>query len=594
MNVIGFSGLHDSVPFKKRMFPNLSPREYRIVQGFDSAAALVTSDGVAAAAAEERFTREKATGSFPVNAIQYCLRASKLKIDAIDYFAHGFDYEPYRSFYRETELAARQFSEVYSRETQLRYLDEHFGGFHLNDKFIQVQHHLAHAASAFYLSGFDESLILVADGMGEQCSTTIALGVDNKINILTQTKTLHSLGLLYGVFTLYLGFAFGLDEYKVMGLAPYGDSRRYFDKLMKLVNLKEDGTYAIPVLFENHTDEEKETYRATMNTLSDMFGPPRSPGGEITKRDMDLAAALQAVLQTCLIHILRHYKKETGQSNLCMAGGVALNCTANGVIKRSRMFKNMFIQPAAGDDGTALGAALFVQRAHDSNLHLEKMALPLWGPSYSNDEIEAALRSEPRCEGRRYDSFPKLVGDVVRLIAAGRIVGWFQGRMEFGPRALGDRSILADPRDPGMRDRVNELIKKREWFRPFAPAVTQEAAASVFEIDDAGDLVYTYMLLVTQLKAAYRSRLPAITHVDGSARVQVVKEEDNPRFWALIREFGEATGVPVLLNTSFNVRGQPIVCTPTEAIETFLSARLDALVIGDHLITAKGVNGGGA
>lgn len=587
VTVIGFSGLHDSIPFKKRMFPNLSPREYRIAQGFDSAAALVTGDGVVAAAAEERFTRQKTTGSFPVNAIRYCLRASNLDPDAIDYVAHGFDYEPYKSFFMKSDFTARQFGEVYSRETQLRYLDEHFGDFGWGDKLIQVQHHLAHAASAFYLSGFEESLILVADGMGEQCSTTIAVGAENKITILTQTRTLHSLGLLYGVFTLFLGFAFGLDEYKVMGLAPYGNPRRYFDRLMSLVNLKEDGTYAIPLLFANETDEEKETYRVTMRTLSEMFGPPRRPDAEITQDNMDLAAALQSVLQACLMHILRHFRRETGQRNLCMAGGVALNCTANGMIKRSKMFKNMFIQPAAGDDGTALGAALYIQRAHGPNPRLKKMTLPLWGPAFSNDDIKDVLQNDRRCKSRLHHSYSGLVREVVRLIAAGRIVAWFQGRMEFGPRALGDRSILADPRDAGMRDRVNELIKKREWFRPFAPAVTEEAAERFFHIDDTSDSVYTYMLLVAQVKAAYRDKLPAITHVDGSARVQVVKEKDNPRFWALISEFGEATGIPVLLNTSFNVRGQPIVCTPAEAIETFLSAKLDALVIGDYLVTAE-------
>lgn len=587
MNIIGISGLHNSISFKKKAFPNLSARQYRVAQGFDSAAALVTTEGIQAAVAEERFTREKATGAFPVNAIKYCLQAANLTPNAIDYIAHGFCYEPFKSFYQNSDLMQQQFAEVYSRDAQLCCLQEHLDSYNWAEKFVQVPHHLAHAASAFYLSGFEESLILVTDGMGEQHSATIAVGKANQIKIIKQFPALHSLGILYGVFTFYLGFYFGLDEYKVMGLAPYGNSRRYFNQVMNLINLKEDGTYTIPILFQNQTEEEKETYSGTLKILTDIFGLPREPEAEITQHHRDIAASLQSALQASLMHVLRHFKKETGQSNLCLAGGVALNCTANGVIKRSRMFKNMFIQPAAGDDGTALGAALYIQRLHEPNLSFKKMALPLWGSSYETEEIEQVLKGNEECKSVFFSSFDNLAREIAQRLVQGQIVAWFQGRMEFGPRALGNRSILADPRDAEMRSRINKLVKKREGFRPFAPAVTVEAASQFFEIDKGDESSYAYMLLVTQVRAAYREKLPAITHVDGSARVQAVSKEDNPRFWTLLNEFNRVSGIPVLLNTSFNVRGQPIVCNPTEAVETFLFANLDVLVMGNYLVFRK-------
>ncbi len=588
MNIIGISGLHDSMAFKRRHFPNLLPRQYRIVFGHDSAAALVTSDGIKAAAAEERFSREKGTDSFPVNAISYCLRTAGLKPDDIDYLAHGWSFEPYRSFHeRRGDLSMEQFEAVFSKDAQLRWIQEYLPSWDWADKLVQIPHHLAHAASTFYVSGFKESLILIADGMGEQHSTTIAVGQENKIKVIRQVPALHSLGILYGVFTMYLGFDFNFDEYKVMGLAPYGNPGRYIKKVMELIHFKDDGTFTNPVLFNNHTQEEKETFSGTLQTLTDMFGPPRDTEAEITQTHMDIAAALQSAVQGSLLRILRHFKQETGQSNLCMAGGVALNCTANGVIKRSRLFKNLFIQPASGDDGTALGAALFVQRQHEPNLQPKKMEQPLWGPSFESDEIREVLDQRQDCEYVYFPSYDGLVAEVAKRISEKQIVAWFQGRMEFGPRALGSRSILADPRDPEMRDRINALVKKREWFRPFAPAVTVEAASQYFEINEGDDAAYSFMLLVTQVREDYRKLLPAITHVDGSARVQTVSKEGNYRFWTLLNEFGRVSGIPLLLNTSFNVKGQPIVCTPTEAVDTFIFAKLDVLAIDNYLVIRK-------
>lgn len=585
MNVLGISGLNNSVSFKQRMFPDLPRVCYRIAQGFDAAAALVTARGIEAAAAEERFTREKTTGAFPVSAIGYCLDAAGLKPENVDFLVHNFNYQPYADAYGETEYTQRQYQEVYSREAQLACIKEHFPGTGWEDRFIQVPHHITHAASTFFVSGLEESLILVSDGMGEHHSMTVALGRGNDIEILKQIPSINSLGILYSVFTMYLGFIFNMDEYKVMGLAPYGNPRRYLDKMMKLINLKDDGTYTISELFRNETDLEKETYSATLAILSDMFGPPREAESGISQQHMDIAAALQTALQNALLHTLRHFKKETGQQNLCTAGGVALNCSANGVLRRSRLFKNMFVQPASGDDGSALGAALYVKHKRDPGASNNRMTVPLWGPAFTDEQITRAVELAKDCVVNRYEKIEELTAESARRLVDGQIIGWFQGRMEFGPRALGNRSILADPRPDDMRERINALIKKRELFRPFAPAVIDEAATRYFEIDEGEQRSYAHMLFVTRVRKAYREQMPAITHVDGSARVQTVNQKDNPRFWKLIKTFEDLSGLPVVLNTSFNVRGQPIVCTPKEAIDTFTTANLDAVIIGNYLLT---------
>jgi len=586
MNVIGFSGMHQSVSFKKSMFPDLSAREYRIAQGFDSAAALVVNAEIIAAAAEERFTREKTTGLFPVHAIRYCLDEGHLTPSQVDYIAHGFAYEPFKEYFGEDDYMRRQYVEVYGPDVQRRNLETWFPHTGLAEKLVPVNHHLAHAASVFYPSGFAESLILISDGMGEIHSMTVAVGQGKDITVLRHVPALHSLGILYGVFTMYLGFYFGVDEYKVMGLAPYGNQRKYYNQIAELVRLREDGTYTIPILASNRTQLEKETHRGILRDLADRFGPPREPGSEFTPHHKDIAAALQAVVQTTQMHVLRHFRQETGMENLCMAGGVALNCSANGIIKRSRQFKRMFIQPASGDDGVALGAALYAQRLHNPIFTPQRMSAPLWGPSFSRDVIGDILSTRKDCVARQVEGVTSLCREVAGELNEGKIVGWFQGRMEYGPRALGSRSILADPRDPSMRDKINALVKKREGFRPFAPIVSKEAASKYFEIQNGEEDIYAHMLLVTQVRAPYRDKLPAITHVDGSARVQTVAKETYPRLWELLRAFEELTGVPILLNTSFNVKGQPMICTPAEALDTFLFARLDLLVLEEFLVSA--------
>jgi carbamoyltransferase len=587
MNIIGYSGFHNTVRFKEREFPDLDSRHYRIGQGFDSAAALIRDGEVVAAAAEERFTGDKGTGAFPIHAIRYCLEAGKLKAEEIDYVAHGFSYEPFKSFFNQEEFYRKQYEEVYSPAVQKTLFEQHFASGRWSEKYVPVLHHLAHAASAFYPSGFGEALILVSDGMGEVHSMMVAVGQGKDIKVLKQIPALHSLGTLYGVFTLYLGFYMGLDEYKVMGLAPYGDPRRHYNQIIEMVNLKDDGTYTIPIFAQDRTLAERETHAGVLKALEEQFGPARRPDSEITQDHMDIAAALQAVLQTCQIHVLRHFKKETSQSNLCLAGGVALNCSANGVIRRSRLFEKVFVQPAAGDDGTAIGAALHTDRRYNARFSPRRISVPLWGPEFDESEIQQALSERHDCAHVRFKSFEELSEDIAARIDKGAIVAWFQGRMEFGPRALGSRSILADPRDPTMRDRINALVKKREAFRPFAPVVTAEAASRFFEIERGDEETFAHMLFVTPVRPQFREQLPAITHVDGSARAQTVTQEQNPRLWQLLIEFEKRTGLPVLLNTSFNVKGQPIVCTPQEALETFIFAKLDVLVMGNYVISPK-------
>jgi len=582
---LGYSGFDRSVSFKRARFPNLATREYRIVQGLDSAVALVDEGGVRFAAAEERFSGAKSTGAFPTGAIRACLHYARLDPDAIDVVAHAFAYDCVKSLYDHDEFSRAQYAEVYDPALQHEYLRAHVADIDWASRFVAVPHHLAHAASAFYQSGFTESLILVSDGMGETQSATVLVGSDSGLSTVASVPAFHSIGVLYSVFTLYLGFAFNMDEYKVMGLAPYGDERRYFSRIMDLVRLGADGTYSIPFFAEDRTLEEQQTHRGMLRALTEMFGPPREPEGQMEQRFVDLAAALQAVLQTCQLHVLGHFAESTGARNLCMAGGVALNCTVNGVVRRSRLFDDVFVQPASGDDGAALGAALYVRHEREPSAPRARTAPPLWGPGYDAGAIESAVRAtDGSYEVCRFESFEELATEVARRIDGGEILGWFQGRMEFGPRALGNRSILADPRAPDMRDRVNSLVKKRESFRPFAPAVAAETAAEYFEIDGGDERTYEHMLFTMPVRPAWRDRLPAITHVDGSARLQTVSRAGNERFWMLLQAFGRITGIPMLLNTSFNVRGQPIVCTPQEAIETFLLAGLDALAIDDLLL----------
>lgn len=586
MKIIGISGFDNAVDFKRAEWPDLSKREYRVAQGFDAAASLLVDGEVVAAAAEERFTHQKTTGAFPIHAIEYCLREGGLKLNDVDHIAHGFSYQKFREYFAQDPYTQRQFDSVYSRDALKETVARHLPDFDFDQRFVQVPHHLAHAATAHYMSGFDQSLTCVVDGMGEMESMTLYEGRGNELTELMKVPALHSLGILYGIFTMYLGFRMNYDEYKVMGLAPYGDANRHFNAVMDLVTLKPDGSYAIGALARDRTQLEKETHSGVIDYLAERFGPAREPESEMTQHYKDLAASMQSVLQACLLHTLGYHARKTGQKDLAMAGGVALNCTANGVIRRSGLFRRMFVQPAAGDDGTSTGAALYVHRQHASRDN-ERMPMPYWGPGYSDEDISAELDTRDNISVTRYDDFQTLSKEVAGRIEDGQILSLFQGRMEFGPRALGNRSILGDPRAPDMRDRINALIKKREGFRPFAPAVLASAAARFFDIKEGDEDTYAHMLYVVPVRPEHREGLPAITHIDGSARIQTVSQENNPHFATLLEDFGALTDVPIILNTSFNVQGQPIVCTPKEGVDTFLSAGLDALAIGNFLVEPR-------
>jgi carbamoyltransferase len=592
VNVLGISGLANSPVFKQEMLPGLTARQYRLAQGADSAAALIVDGEVAAAAAQERFSRVKGTYEFPVDAIAYCLETAGLTIGDIDCVAHNFNYEPYAGFFGRDPYLRLAYDRVYSRAALLELLAGAYPAVDWPSRLIQVPHHLAHAASAYYLSGFEDAAVLVADGIGEFHSTTTMAGSAGGLDIIRQVPGLNSIGMLYGLVTLYLGFFMNFDEYKVMGLAPYGDPARYLTAMRDLVRLDPDGMYRTPVLFANRTAAERETYAGTLAELERALGPAREPESPIDQRHQDIAAALQQVTEETLFHVLAQLKADTGLDALCMAGGVALNCTANSAIRDSGLFRSLFVQPASGDDGTSLGAALYACHCGGAperdRRQPRRMNLPLWGPRYPGG-LAISGRMASRYQVSSYESDAEMTVEVARRLDDGQVVAWFQGRMEFGPRALGSRSILADPRHPGMRDRINAMVKKREAFRPFAPVVTEENAAEYFEIEPGDEPLYEHMLFVAQVRPVCKDQLPAVTHIDGSARVQTVSSGQSPLLWRLLRAFQEVSGVPILLNTSLNVRGQPIACTPEEAFEVFESASLDVLVVGRTVLAKREV-----
>ncbi|AGL19081.1 carbamoyltransferase C-terminal domain-containing protein [Actinoplanes sp. N902-109] len=587
MLILGISGLHRSLAVKQSLIAGLEPRERRMAQGLDSAAALVSEDGVVAAAAQERFSGDKGTNLFPRDAIEACLRAAGIGIADVDAVAHGFRYEPTPLVDLDT-FSRRWFDEVYCERAQLDVLGEQYPDIDWRRKLVRVPHHLAHAASAYHLSGFEAATVLVADGSGETESTTVFAGSGPRLERLRSYPLMSSLGLLYGIVTHYLGFLPGMDEYKVMGLAPYGDWHRHADTVEHLVRLGPDGALAVPLLAFNKDAVERETNRGALRRLGELLGPPRDPDEPIEQRHMDIAATVQHCLEEALLHVLRPAVAGGPPRPLCLAGGVALNCTANGVLAASGLFSDIFVQPAAGDDGTALGAALWTLHERASAAPRRRMGMPYWGDAAAPGQIEEALAGLG--PGYRVERLgpDDLVDRVADRIADGSVVAWFQGRMEFGPRALGNRSILADPGGPLMRAHLNDVVKQREEFRPFAPAVPAEDAARYFEIEPGREHMYQHMLFVAPVRAEYRDRLPAVTHVDGSARVQVVGQDSAPLFWRLLRRFGERRELPVLLNTSFNLRGQPIVRTAAEAVATYARSRIDVLAIGDFLVTRPG------
>ena len=587
----------------------------------DSAAALTIGGKVVAAAQEERFTRDKHTPDFPKNAIKYCLDFAGLTIDDLD--AIVFYDKPLLKFERLLEtyyafapkgvasflkaIPVWLSEKIFLKKLIYDGLKE-IGSF---DKkkvtLLFPEHHLSHAASAFYPSPYEKAAILTIDGVGEWCTASIGLGEGNKISILKELNFPHSVGLLYSAFTYFLGFTVNSGEYKLMGLAPYGNPEAaetaQFVELIKkyLVDIKEDGSIWL--------DQSYFNYSTGLRMVKDdkwakIFGfPRRDAEGELQQHHCNLALAIQRVTEEIVLKMTLEAKRLTGAENLCMAGGVALNCVANGKILEAGIFKNIFIQPAAGDAGGALGAAMatscmYFDEKRVMNSEQDLMTGSYLGPDYSEKEIELMSR-KVKSVYKKYDQFEDLAKVVADKIADGKVVGWFQGRMEFGPRALGNRSILGDARNPDMQKKLNLKIKYREGFRPFAPSVLSEDVSEYFDLDTDSP----YMLIVSPVKAAHRSVLPqnfhdmplwdklyykrstvqSITHLDFSARIQTVHKETNPRYWGLINAFKQQTGFGLVVNTSFNVRGEPIVCEPFDAYRCFMSTEMDYLVINDFV-----------
>ncbi len=583
MIILGISGLETSADFKRAQWPGLEEREYRISQGYDSAAALVVDGAIVAAAAEERFNRRKHSGDFPAGAISFCLKQAGVALADVDEIGHAFDYSPYREIYLLDRVSTELYEKVFSKQVLLAQIARHCPGL-APERVHQVNHHLCHAASAFFTSGWNESLVVVLDAMGEAQSVSVFHGQDAQLHKLRELPANDSLGILYSLVTLHLGFDFNSDEYKIMGLAPYGDPLRYQEVFARMVECRPDGGVRIPCLRLNRTRDEREHYSRTREWLEANLIARRQPDDPITQEHCDAAAGLQACLDRAILHICGHFAATTGLRRVAMAGGVALNCSAIGKLMRSGLFDEVYVQPAAGDDGAGLGAALL--RASVSGVENRRFPVPFLGPSYPPGEIEASLKYfDDRVCVTRFESLEKCSQEAARQIGEGKVVAWYRGRMEFGPRALGNRSILADPGHPEMRDRINAMVKKREAFRPFAPAVTIEEVHRWFDVPPLTSL--PYMIATVDVRQEHRAALPAVTHVNGSARVQTVSRTDNPEFHALLRAVGISTGRQMVLNTSFNVKGQPIVNTPREAIETFLGTGIDSLFLENALVVRR-------
>jgi len=585
----------------------------------DSAAAIIVNGEIIAAAQEERFTRKKHDARYPKNAINYVLKEAALKLNEVDQIVFyekpflkferlletyiGFSPNGFKSFSMSMPLWLSE--KLFQKKMLFDALKEQDNDFNNIKKINFSEHHLSHAASAFFSSPYEEAIILTLDGVGEWATTTVSLGKNNKINILKEIRFPHSLGLLYSAFTYFLGFKVNSGEYKVMGLAPYGEPRFRDIILEKLIDVKEDGSFRLNMDYFNYATG----LTMTNNKFAKLFNiKRREPENELSQIHMDIAASIQVVTEEIVLKITRFLFKEFKMPNLCMAGGVALNCVANGKILKDGLFKNIWIQPASGDAGGALGAAqAFYYQELDNKreiLKTDSMKGSYLGPQFTDDEVENELKN---C-GANYKkvNLDQIIKDTAKALSEEKAVGWFQGRMEFGPRSLGNRSIIADSRSEKMQKNLNLKVKYRESFRPFAPAVLYERVSEWFEINSESP----YMLLVADVIKSKqiqmsneqknlfgidklnvkRSSIPSVTHVDYSARIQTVHTETNPIFYKLIEEFEKITKYPVLVNTSFNVRGEPIVCSATDAFNCFMGTDLDVLVCNKFILYKENQN----
>jgi len=554
----------------------------------DAGAALVRDGELVAAAEEERFNRQKHYSEFPDMAIRYCLKEAGVTIEDVDYI--GFYEKPLVKFNRIIETVLAVWPWAYMAwvrsmpvwfTTKLHIAKTIQSKLGADKEILFCQHHLSHAASAFLASPFEEAAIITADGVGEWTTTGWGVGRGIELGFEKEIRFPHSVGLLFSAITAYLGFRVNDAEWKVMGLAPYGRPT-YLDKFREVVDVKEDGSFRLNMKYFSYHYSTRRTFSRRWEEL---FGRPGRRGEtELDDFHRDVAHSGQKTIEEIMVRMASHAHRETGLGNLCIAGGVGLNCVANWRILQEAGFSEIFIQPAAGDSGGALGTALYIYNSVLKNPRTYRMSHALLGPAFADEEIRAMLQGNEAVY-EETDCEDELVTRTAQMIANGKVVGWFQGRMEFGPRALGSRSLLADPRNRGMKDLINAKVKFREAFRPFAPAVLKECAHEYFEMPPGMDA--PFMLLVPKVRKDKRNVIPAVTHQDGTGRVQTVTEHTNPLYYRVIKKFAELTGVPVVINTSFNVRGEPIVCTPQDAYNTFVNTGIDTLVIGKYIVTDK-------
>jgi len=557
----------------------------------DSSASLLKDGKIVAAAQEERFTRKKHDTSFPINAVEYCLKSQNISIEEIDYI--GFYEKPFLKF----ERLLCQHLETFPRSYKIflgsipTWLREKLRVPKIIRKKLKykkdiffIEHHLAHAASCFFVSPFEKAAILSIDGVGEWTTAAYGVGKDKDIELIKEIKFPSSLGLLYSAITAYLGFSVNNSEYKVMGLSPYGNMNKksnvYYNKLRKIMDLKEDGSFRFDMSYFVYHYKNRMPSEKLCRLLD---GAIRKPESQIEQRHKDIAAAVQLVLEEVVMKMLNHLYKETKCKKLILAGGTALNSVLNGKILKNTSFDDIWVQPDPGDGGTSIGAAAYVYNSilkHKRNFVLENAYL---GPGFSEKEVLNFLRKN-KIKFESFENEEKLIKKTAELIYENKVVGWFRGRMEWGPRALGARSILSNPCNPKMTEILNLKVKHREKFRPFAPVVCIDDAMKYFECDDPIPLPTDFMLMVYPVREKYRKIIPAVTHVDGSGRLQTIRRHQNPLYFDLIKEFGKISGVPILINTSFNIRGEPIVCTPYDAYKCMMGTGIDCLIMGKFLI----------
>ncbi len=562
----------------------------------DSSACIVKDGKVLAGVEEERFTRKKHDNGFPTYAIQFCLKEAGVNPDLVVFFEN-----PDRKFQRikETLATTEHSDEIYktifdlwknvkSKEKIKEKFREVTG---LDNKIIFLDHHLSHAASAYYVSGYDNATLVTIDGVGEKTTTTIGFGKNSKIKMLKEIEFPHSIGLLYTALTVFLGFRPFDGEYKVMGLAAYGESSReanpYYTKLHQMVQIFEDGSFALNMRFFGHNNFEMKAYR---QEFTDLIGlSPRKPHDPMGRNYEHLAAALQLLAEDLVLGVLKHAHDIAPSDNLCFAGGMALNSVINAKILPKTNFTNLFIQPAAGDGGTVLGAAKYIQNLADDSALSEHMTHAYLGPSYTTSEIKDILRSQ-NVVYKTFSSEAEKIEMAAQLLKDKKVIGWFSGRMEWGPRALGARSILASPLYEDMKDILNEKVKHREMFRPFAPVVCVDDAEEFFECDTPIQKPTDFMLMVYPIRKEKQKCIPAVVHVDGSGRLQTIRREQNPHYYDLIKAFGKLTGVPILINTSFNVNNEPIICSPQDALNCIRATEIDYLILDNFLIKKQDLN----